>query len=246
MAEQAQRSNVTAAHHKVAQAMPYKDAISYLNDLEDITREERNDLIARRNRQNEIETATTNRKVRWDTKVKITEDPYAVSDDYLESLVKPDSLTWDDAEELKAIRDRIDDPLKSPLAQMYVERLNQLRKEPYEKIQLTQKLEDFIKANPKATPQQYETFWLTIIEPMVLGWLDRLFTPAAKEPALLRSRIAEKVGAKLPEAPTGRMLVSPDTRLDLFWPDLSNVEKREIIAALEANPNNIHEILRRL
>lgn len=94
--------------------MPIADALSAINQISRtaITETERNGLIAQRKRQEEIATATTNRQVRWDTLLKIAKDPESVTDAYLEALVKPNSLTWDDVEELRKIRDTDNHPLK--------------------------------------------------------------------------------------------------------------------------------------
>ena len=109
----AQEKAVENVLHEEAKAMPYPEAITFLNNVKGLSKELRNDLIARRKRQNEIETATTNRKVRWDTISKIGRNPEGMTDDVLEALVKSNSLTWDDVEELKKVRDT-DSPMKRP------------------------------------------------------------------------------------------------------------------------------------
>lgn len=107
-----QKQNTLNKLHNAAKTMPYKEAIGFLNDIEGLTSAERNDLIRRRERQEEIATSTTNRQVRWDTLLEIAKDPASVTDEYLNGLVKPNSLTWDDAEELRNIRDKDNHPLK--------------------------------------------------------------------------------------------------------------------------------------
>lgn len=94
--------------------MAIDDALTLINQIPRtaITETERNGLIAQRKRREEIATATTNRQVRWDTILKIAKDPESVTDEYLEGLVKPNSITWDDAEELRKIRDTENHPLK--------------------------------------------------------------------------------------------------------------------------------------
>lgn len=165
-----------------AKAMDYETAIKYLNDLSDLPKESRNDLIARRKRLNEIETATTNRKVRWDTLRKVTEDPKSVTDDYLESLVKPNSLTWDDIEEFKKIRDAEDNPLKTPRAQIYLNSLDTL----YESGVLdefaydvkNEKLTQFFKDNPTATAKQASEFYAELIKDESESWAWKMLMGA--------------------------------------------------------------------
>lgn len=41
-----------------------------------------------------------------------------------------------------------------------------------------------------------------------------------------------------------RLQSAPDARLDAFWPDLSDEEKREILQRLDESPDNINQILR--
>lgn len=104
--------NLIDSYWQKAKKMPINQANEFINDAAVLTGAQRNDLIARRKRQEEIATATTNRKVRWDTLLQATKDPNSLTDDILEALVKPDSLTWDDAEEIRKIRDTENHPLK--------------------------------------------------------------------------------------------------------------------------------------
>lgn len=98
MAEQGQRNNITTAFHQAAQTMPYDKAISYLNDLEGVTSAERNDLIARRKRQKEIEEA------------QFTDSNPEVRARVLEELRNPKSeITQDDIEELVGRGLNVDD-----------------------------------------------------------------------------------------------------------------------------------------
>lgn len=177
----AQKQDMLNKLHVAAKIMPFEKAVSYLSDIEGLTSAERNDLITRRKRQNEIETATTNRQVRWDVLREVTKDPQSVTDDYLESLVKPNSLTWDDAEELKKIRDTDSEPLKTPRAQLYFNSLDALFDEREtdadERLKYdvaNEKLMQFFKDNPKATAKQAAEFYDELINPVVLNWFERL------------------------------------------------------------------------
>lgn len=97
-----------------AKDLPLAEALTLINNIPvtDITTAERNAQVTMRERQEEIATATTNRQVRWDTLLKLSKDPESVTDEYLLNLVRPNSLTWDDAEELRKIRDTDNHPLK--------------------------------------------------------------------------------------------------------------------------------------
>lgn len=170
--------------YEAAKVMPYAEAITYINDFKGITESERNAIITRRKRQNEIETATTNRKVRWDTLRKLNEDPQSVTDEYLEGLVKPDSLTWDDAEEFKKIRDTKNHPLTSPRAQIYFGELDRL----YKAGKLTtleydvknEKLTEFFEANPDATAKQVSEFFEELTKEEKEGFVWDMLTGAYK------------------------------------------------------------------
>jgi hypothetical protein len=59
-----QKQDALVKLHEAAKAMPYTEAITYLNDVEGIDKADRNDLIKRRERQNDIETAVTNEPIR--------------------------------------------------------------------------------------------------------------------------------------------------------------------------------------
>ena len=104
--------NLIDSYWQKAKKMPINQANEFINDAADLTGAQRNDLITRRKRQEEIATATTNNKVFWDTKAQATKDPNSLTDDILEALVKPNSLTWDDAEKIRDIRDKENHPLK--------------------------------------------------------------------------------------------------------------------------------------
>lgn len=169
-----------------AREMNIIDALSAINQIPRtaITETERNGLIAQRKRQEEIATATTNRQVRWEVLRQVTKNPQSVTDEYLESLVGPDSLTWDDAEEFKKIRDDADEPLKSPRAQLYFNRLDALyverdidsdegRKQALEWDISNEKLTQFFEDNPKATAKQAAEFYNELVEAEVESWWER-------------------------------------------------------------------------
>lgn len=104
----------------MAKAMPLEERIAFINDLPGLERADRNDLIARIKRQNEIETASHNGKVYWDLERKVKENPEKYPDDVIESYVKPNSITWEDAEKLRDLRDKPPtDPLKSSTYKTY-------------------------------------------------------------------------------------------------------------------------------
>lgn len=169
--------------HEAAKLMPYTEAIGYLNDLTNITSAERNDLISRRKRQNEIETASHNDSVYWNTLRKLTKDRDSISDDELEALVKPDSLSVDDWKEFTELKKpegllskpsvktalTLFDNLKTigayvgkPPAEMTIE-------EQRENIQTWADIKnDFIKwvqDNPGATEDQIERKQKALVEP---------------------------------------------------------------------------------
>lgn len=102
-AEKYLRQQIIALAHEQAKIMPYKEAVSYLNDLKGVTSAERNDLIARRKRQNEIETAVTEPKVYWEALRNVTIDPDGTTEEYLASRVGK-GLTTDDYKEFMGIK----------------------------------------------------------------------------------------------------------------------------------------------
>lgn len=168
--------------YETAKTMPYAEAITYINDFKGITEAERNAIIKRRERQNEIETATTNRKVRWDVLRKLGKDPDSVTDEYLEGLVKPNSLTWDDAEEFKKIRDTKNHPLTSPRAQIYFGELDRLYKDgaldTLEYDIKNEKLTEFFEANPDATAKQVNEFYNELVGEEKEHWVWWLLNKA--------------------------------------------------------------------
>jgi len=116
-------------------------------------------------------------------------------------------------------------------------------------IRYSNDLEDWLRENPTATPKQKEEYFNTTIKPLKedaakrLLWgiprrfYEKLFTKEGWTPSRM------KKGKKLEVEDVG-LLSAPDMRLDQYWPDLPDIEKREIIKALENNPDNIDEILR--
>lgn len=240
-----QKQDMLNRLYETAKAMPYKGAIGFLNDIKGLKSSERNDLIARRKRQNEIETATTNRQVRWDVLREVTKNPQSITDDYLESLVKPNSLTWDDAEEFKGIRDNESEPLKTPRAQLYLNSLNTLfdeRETDHEqrlKYDIAnQRLMQFFKDNPKATAKLAAEFYDDLIEPEVLDWFEwfgKMLRPkettpfwrhfgTTEEKALARKKA--KAGIKKEESPYPEY---PDAFLeDGVWKVIKNDKKYRI------------------
>lgn len=182
--------------HEAAKAMPYREAIQYLNDLEGITSAERNDLITRRKRQNEIETATHNDDVYWDTLRKLTKDRDSITEEQLAGLVKPNSLTVDDYKEFMQMKDA-ESPLSKPSVKTALTLFDNLKtmgayvgkpptemtiEEKRENIQTWADIKnEFIKwvlANPDATEDQIERKQKALVEPerkeITLNWLQRL------------------------------------------------------------------------
>ena len=161
--------------------MPYEDAMTYANQIPRtaITETERNDLIRQRERQEEIATASTNPLVRWRVIREITDNPKAVTDDYLESLIKPNSLHPKDAEALKNIRDDKDNPLKTPRAQLYFNSLDALFDERETNAEqrlkydiANEKLMQFFETTKTPTAKQAAEFYDDLVRPEVLSWLE--------------------------------------------------------------------------
>ena len=174
-----QRQKFIDNTHNVAKAMPYKEAIGFLNDIEGLTSAERNDLIRRRERQEEIVNASTNDLVRWKL-IREASDPNnakTMTDEYIESYIKPNSITGSDAEQIASIRDSKDTPLKTPRAQIYFKHLEDLYKnKDIETIQeydtKMEQLTQFFKANPNPTPKQTAEFFDTQIHNVAEKFLD--------------------------------------------------------------------------
>ncbi len=243
--------------HETAKGMSYTNAITFLNDVEGIERAERNDLITRRKRQNEIETATTNRKVRWDTLRKVTKDPESITDEMLESLVKPNSLTWDDAEEFKKIRDTKNHPLKSARSELYLGILDALYPEAtkpgrVDKIDLdrvleydkkNEELKNYFEANPDVTPEQAKKFFDELTVKPKSDWLGRLwegFIIGTGGRGLGLSDKTTKTGE--PEAEDIRFEAVPQIEFDEIWPTLTETQKGNVYKAL-GNRYTVDEIL---
>ena len=174
--------NLIDSYWQKAKKMPINQANEFINDAANLTGAQRNDLIVRRKRQEEIATATTNRKVRWDTLREVTKNPQTVTDEWLESLVKPNSLTWDDAEEFKKIRDDKAEPLKTPRAQLYFNSLDELfdkrETDADERMKwdiANEKLVQYFKENPNATAKQAAEFYDDLISPEIEEMIDRAF-----------------------------------------------------------------------
>lgn len=182
MAIEYQKQALLETIAEAARTTPYKDALYYINVIPktDITETERSSLIAQRKRQEEIATATTNPKVRWDTLRKLQKDPRTVTDDYLEGLVGK-GLTWEDAEEFKKIRDTETDPIKMPRAQLYFNRLDALfdkrdtdADEAYEWDIANQELTDYFKRRPEATAREAKEAYEDITDEKKQGFIKEL------------------------------------------------------------------------
>lgn len=165
-----------------AREMNITDALSAINKIPRtaISEAERNGLIAQRKRQEEIATSTTNRKVRWDVLRQVTKDPKSVTDEWLEGLVKPNSLTWDDAEEFKKIRDDANEPLKTPRAQLYFNSLDTLfdKRETDDEQRLNydianEKLVQFFETTKTPTAKQAAEFYDELTDGEVRGILNK-------------------------------------------------------------------------
>ena len=177
-----QRQKVINSAHEAAKLMPFKEAIGYLNDLKGVTTPERNDLIARRKRQNEIETATRDSETYWKLLRRVMNDPKSVTEPEVAVAVKPNSITTDDYKEIMGIKDAVDDPLKTPRAQLYFNSLNALFAEretdAEERLNYdiaNEKLMQFFKDNPKVSAKQAAEFYDELISPEVEGILDRVW-----------------------------------------------------------------------
>ncbi len=235
--------------------MPFKEAIGYLNDLEGITSAERNDLIARRKRQNEIETATTNRQVRWDTLLKISKDPASVTDEFLEELVKPNSLTWDDAEELKGIRDKDNHPLKradSVRAFTFLEELKDiriatlksamkddptitsdtLREELLQQFQMKNDLEQWILEKDRTTEEiekKVRAMTAPVASDIALDWFERMMWIGKPQLFGIVGTEAERLAKKQKKAQVGGI---PPLKGFEFEEDLSKLTDEELEAII--------------
>lgn len=164
--------------------MPYDDALIYINEIPrtEISETERNGLIAQRKRQEEIATASTNPLVRWRVIREITDNPKMVTDDYLESLIKPNSITGTDAEQLRKIRDDKDNPLKTPRAQLYLNSLDTLydERETDDEQRLkydiaNEKLMQFFEITKTPTAKQAAEFYDDLVEPEAKGFLEQFW-----------------------------------------------------------------------
>ena len=164
-----------------ASKLPLQEALTFINTYPGITSEMRNDIIARRKRQEEIATATTDPKVRWDMITKVSKDADSISYEDIEDKVGK-GLSWQDAEDVKKLKDSKDDPLKTPRAQLYFNRLQALyperdtdNDEAYQWDIANEKLMDFFKQNPKATAKQAQEFYDELADEKKKDILERLW-----------------------------------------------------------------------
>lgn len=194
-----QKQTVLETVAEAARTMPLNDALYYINAIPrtSITETERNGLITQRKRQEEIATASHNDGVYWDTLRKLTKDRDSISEEELEALVGPDSLSVDDWKELVRMKDPTD-PLSKPSVKTALTLFDNLKtmgafvgKDPKE-MTLAEKREnaqtwadiknDFIKwveANPDATEDQIERKQKALVEPereeFKLNWWSRFW-----------------------------------------------------------------------
>jgi hypothetical protein len=170
--------------HETAKAMEFDQAIGMLNDIKGLTSAERNDLIARRKRQNEIETASESKgnSTYWKLLRQVTNDPDSVTEPEIAKEVRPNGITTAQYEHLMGKKEDDSEPLKTPRAQLYFNSLDALfpDRETEDDDRLTydiynQKLERFFTDNPKATPQQAADFYNELVNPEVVSWTDKIF-----------------------------------------------------------------------
>ncbi len=251
-----QRQKVVATAHDAAKAMPFKEALAYLNDLEGVTSAERNDLIARRKRQNEIETATTDPQVRWDTLLKIEKDPESVTDEELESLVKPDSLSWDDMEELREVRDKDNHPLKradSVRAFTFLEELKDiriatlkaamkddptitsdtLREELLQQFQMKNDLEQWLLEKDRTTEEiekKVRAMTAPVASDVALSWFERVMWIGRPQLFGVVGTEAERLAKKQREAQIGG--IPPLKGFEPEEEDLSKLTDEELEAII--------------
>ena len=166
--------------HERAKVMPYQEAIMMLNDVKGVTSAERNDLIARRKRQDEIENSTESEgnSVYWNMLRKVTRDPDSVTEAMLDELVMPGGITVKQWKELNDILEDEDDPLKSPRAQLYFQSLDEL----YDK-RLTddeqrmnydianEKLMNAFRQKPDMSATEAAQVYNDILQPEISRWL---------------------------------------------------------------------------
>lgn len=174
--------------HLTAQQMPFDEAITMLNNIKGLSSAERNDLIRRRERQQEIATATKDTGVYWDTLRKLTNDPDSMTEAQIAALVKPNSLTTDDYKEFMGLKEDESSPLKTAGAQLYMGVLDAMYPgvlKPTEETSLDEiqeydiknnQLRTWIEKNPDATPEQRRKYFDELIGPKVTTWLERLFS----------------------------------------------------------------------
>lgn len=168
--------------YETAKDVPYPVNVEFVNAMPGVDKTIRNDVIARLKRDNEILTATTNPKVYWDTLRKITKDPRSVTDEMLGDLVGPNSLTLEDSRQLRNQRDRDDDPLKTPRAQLYFNRLDALypdrdidEGEAYSWDIANEKMTQFFESTKNPTAAQARDVFNEITADKRRGFLDRLW-----------------------------------------------------------------------
>lgn len=214
-----QRQKLLDTYHDTAQILPFDEAITFLNNVKGIESAERNDLITRRKRQNEIATASRNDKVYWDTLIQATKDPQSVTDDDLDALIKPNSLTLDDAKAIRKERDT-DSPLKTPRAQLYYNRLDAVypnrdddEDEAYEWDIANEKLTQFFESTKNPTASQAKEVFQEITADKKSGLFDFLLNPFGREtPASRLAGEIGKAGRRLGETKTFKFTaINPET-----------------------------------
>jgi len=170
--------NLIDSYWQKASPMPIKESLQFLNNAPNLTSAQRNDLIARRKRQEEIATATTDPEVYWPLLRRVTADPKGITEQEIGDTVGK-GITTDDYKELVKIQESKVDPLKTPRAQIYLKHLDDLYKN--KNIETVsdydskmEQLIQFFKANPNATSKQTAEFYDNMLHPIALSWFERL------------------------------------------------------------------------
>lgn len=130
-----------------------------------------------------------------------------------------DGYTTDDG---IRILTELEDPasaLKRSEVRFYVDQINAMDIEAWEKNKMMDDLRDYMRRNPDANPAQLQAFWEKEIEPVVLNWFERWIRPERRGllPALFGTE-AEKLKEKRIESLKEKGL----------WEELPEKEKRKM------------------
>lgn len=165
--------------------------------------------------------------------------------DVREAAGAEDGYTTDDMEKILTELEDKASALKRSEVAFYIDQINAMDIEAWEKSKHTDALREFMRRNPEANVAQLEAFWDKEIEPVVLGFFEQLKYPEKgswwswmwkkdwpTEEGALRTKRIERLKEKglwesLPEAEKQKMLGKPIVEKEIS--EMTDEELEELI-----------------